>query len=74
MISEKRNNIQSAIPDHLKNQPPVKFYRRDLIGGRWDGYKIDPAQFVDAWDATDAETPALERKVKLYRARFTRQD
>lgn len=57
------------IPDHLKDQPPVKFYRSDYVGARAQELldrKIADSLKSDAWDAAD------EARIEKEKARLAR--
>lgn len=62
-----RNNVTSAVPDHLKGLPPVKYYRSDFMGRHAQELldcKIHESLVSPYWDVADeARAEAFNRRV-----------
>lgn len=63
----KPGEVLDCVPDHLRDQPRRKFYRKDLIGNRWDGFKIDPSLISPYYDEAD-ERRAMREQEEYQRA------
>ncbi len=60
------------VPDHLKNQPPAKFYIKDFVGNKLDGMRINPALVSPFYD--EADELRHQREIQQERLQMSRAE